>query len=63
VRETDPEDRRRTYISLNPQGKLKFAEVEPVVQEIREESWQALNDEDYDNFVRILNQVFNNLES
>lgn len=62
VRETDPEDRRRTYISLNAKGKAKFAEVEPVVQEIREESWLGLDEQDYDNFVRILNRVFKNLE-
>ncbi|MFK7923966.1 MAG: MarR family winged helix-turn-helix transcriptional regulator [Bacteroidia bacterium] len=62
VRETDKEDRRRTNISLNAQGKAKFAQAHPVVQSLREESWLGLNQSDYQSFVRILNRVFENLE-
>lgn len=61
VRETDEKDRRRTNISLNNKGKALFAEAHPVVQGLREESWQELNQADYQSFVRILNQVFENL--
>ena len=61
VRETDEKDRRRTNISLNEKGKALFEEAYPVVQGLREESWKDLNQNDYQDFVRILNQVFENL--
>ncbi|MEL7534618.1 MAG: MarR family transcriptional regulator [Bacteroidota bacterium] len=61
VRETDEKDRRRTNISLNAKGKALFEQAYPVVQALREESWQDLNQSDYKTFVRILNQVFENL--
>ncbi|MEM6345395.1 MAG: MarR family winged helix-turn-helix transcriptional regulator [Bacteroidota bacterium] len=61
VRETDEKDRRRTNISLNEKGVALFAQAFPVVQALREESWQHLNQKEYQTFVRILNQVFENL--
>ena len=55
-------DRRRYKIFLTEKGKATFKKALPVVKRLRKQGWQDLNDEDYENFVRIIETVFKNFE-
>ena len=54
-------DRRRYKIFLTKKGQTTVEKVQPAVAALREKGWQELTDDDYSNFLRILNQVFDNL--
>lgn len=54
-------DRRRYKIFLTKKGQTTVEKVQPAVTALREKGWQELTDDDYSNFLRILNQVFDNL--
>ncbi len=54
-------DRRRYKIFLTKKGQTTVEKVQPAVVALREKGWKELTDEDYSNFLRILNQVFENL--
>lgn len=54
-------DRRRYKIFLTKKGQATVEKVQPAVVALREKGWQELTDEDYSNFLRILNQIFDNL--
>lgn len=54
-------DRRRYKIFLTEKGQTTVEKVQPAVAALREKGWQELTDDDYSNFLRILNQVFDNL--
>ena len=54
-------DRRRYKIFLTKTGQTTVEKVQPAVAALREKGWQELTDDDYSNFLRILNQVFDNL--
>ena len=60
VRHRFKNDRRRYKISLTPLGLDTFKKAQPVAQELRQKGWAGLTDSDYDNFTRIVNQIFNN---
>jgi DNA-binding MarR family transcriptional regulator len=53
-------DRRRHRIFLTPAGKKVVEKAQPVVQELREQGWDKLSEEDYQHLDRILNQIFDN---
>ncbi len=53
-------DRRRYKIFLTEKGKETFEKANPVALKLRERGWEHLSDEDYENFVRIVNRVFEN---
>lgn len=55
-------DRRRYKIFLTDQGKLTVEKIQPAVTALRHQGWQNLSDEDYLIFLRIINQVFDNLD-
>lgn len=55
-------DRRRYKIFLTEKGKKVYEKALPKVLELREQGWQNLSEEDYETFLRIINQVFNNFE-
>lgn len=56
-------DRRRYKIFLTKEGQVTVEKVKPAVASLREQGWQQLTDEDYSTFLRIMNQVFDNLRS
>ncbi len=58
---TDETDRRSLYLHLTEEGKLKVASLTPIVTEIRMKAWENLADEDFEDFTRILNTIYNNL--
>ena len=61
-RRNSKDDRRKFEIFLTPKGREIVKKVEPQVEELRGQTWKGLSDEDYTQFLRIINQVFKNLE-
>lgn len=55
-------DRRRYKIFLTQKGQNTVEKIQPAVVALREKGWQELTDEDYSTFLRILNQIFDNLD-
>ena len=56
-------DRRRYKIFLTQKGKETYEKAFPVVLKLREQGWSNLSDSDYESFLRIMNQIFQNFES
>jgi DNA-binding MarR family transcriptional regulator len=57
-----PQDRRSFQLVLTPTGQTKVQELKPIVAKIREKAWENLDEQDFDEFKRILNTIYNNLE-
>lgn len=56
-------DRRSLKLKATKKGSEKIKEIAPKVAEFRMKAWENLNEEDFDNFTRILNTIYNNLTS
>jgi len=56
-------DRRKTSISLTEEGKELVNKCQPEVDRLRALSWDGLSDEDYTEFTRVLDQIFENFEN
>lgn len=61
-RQTDEIDRRKVKVELTSKGNTLILEMLPKVKEIRMHAWQHLNEDDFRNFVRILNTIYDNLD-
>jgi DNA-binding MarR family transcriptional regulator len=57
-----PQDRRSFQLLLTNEGKSKVEELKPQIASIREKAWENLNKSDFEEFKRILNTIYNNLE-
>ena len=57
-----PNDRRSFHLLLTHEGEEKVKELKPQVALIREKAWDNLGQEDFEEFKRILNTIYNNLE-
>jgi DNA-binding MarR family transcriptional regulator len=57
-----PMDRRSFQLLLTESGIKKVKELKPKVASIREKAWENLNEGDFEEFKRILNTIYNNLE-
>jgi len=57
-----PHDRRSFQLLLTEEGRNKVNELKPQVATIREKAWINLTPKDFDEFKRILNTIYNNLE-
>ena len=57
-----PMDRRSFQLLLTESGVSKVKELKPKVVSIREKAWENLNEEDFEEFKRILNTIYYNLE-
>ncbi len=62
-RVSEAHDRRKTAISLTPEGKKLVDKCRKEVDALRDLSWNNLSDQDYIEFNRIVDQVFENFES
>jgi len=62
-RRINPLDRRCFTVHLTDQGKKKILEWTPKMAEIRMKAWENLTEEDYKNLKRILDTIYNNLDS
>ncbi len=54
------DDRRKFSVYLTEAGEAKYTEVLPVVSAIRRKGWGDLSDDDYQHFVRIMDQIYQN---
>lgn len=57
-----PNDRRSFQLVLTQSGAEKVEELKPKVSEIRQKAWENLNEGDFEEFKRILNKIYDNLE-
>jgi DNA-binding MarR family transcriptional regulator len=57
-----PNDRRSFQLVLTEAGAGKVEELKPKVSEIRQKAWENLNEGDFEEFKRILNKIYDNLE-
>lgn len=55
-------DRRKFHIFLTPHGNNTYDELLPIAQELRLRGWEGLNDDDYEHFLRIMNQIYGNFK-
>lgn len=61
-RKTDPEDRRSFTVDLTEEGEALVKALIPQVQTIRMKAWDSLSKDDFDNFKRILDTIYHNLD-
>jgi len=57
-----PADRRSFQLLLTSEGQEKVAELKPKITNIREKAWENLGQKDFEEFKRILNTIYSNLE-
>ncbi len=57
-----PQDRRSFQLHLTGTGVSKVTSLRPKILEIREKAWENLSDHDFDEFKRILNTIYQNLD-
>lgn len=57
-----PLDRRSFHLVLTSDGISKVEELKPKIASIREKAWENLGETDFEEFKRILNTIYNNLE-
>lgn len=57
-----PSDRRSFHLHLTESGVTKVAELKPQVLQIREKAWENLTETDFEEFKRILNTIYQNLD-
>lgn len=62
TRKPDSKDRRKMNIALTEKGEQVIKMALPEIEKIRNQSWEGLTEADYETAVRILDQVFKNLE-
>jgi len=62
VRQRFENDRRRYKIFLTEEGQATYEKALPIVEDLRRQGWEGLSDEDYEVFLRIINQIFQNFE-
>ncbi|MEL6822694.1 MAG: MarR family transcriptional regulator [Calditrichota bacterium] len=55
-------DRRRYKVFLTDKGRDVVDKVYPAILELRSKGWEELSDDDYNNFLRVLNQLFENFQ-
>lgn len=56
-------DKRKTTICLTKNGKSLVDRCQQEVDNLRKQSWNNLNEEDYKTFQRIMDQVFDNFKN
>jgi DNA-binding MarR family transcriptional regulator len=57
-----PEDRRSFQLLLTESGLAKVSELKPKILEIREKAWENLTAKDFEEFKRILDTIYQNLD-
>lgn len=59
-RKNNPGDRRKFRIHLTAKGKRLVEKCTPEINKLRDYSWNGLSNQDYMNFIRITQQLFEN---
>lgn len=57
-----PQDRRSFHLNLTAEGVSKVTALRPKILEIREKAWENLSEQDFEEFKRILNTIYQNLD-
>lgn len=57
-----PQDRRSFQLNLTDTGLEKVSELKPKILEIREKAWENLTPQDFEEFKRILDTIYQNLD-
>jgi DNA-binding MarR family transcriptional regulator len=57
-----PQDRRSFQLLLTESGVIKVSELRPKILEIREKAWENLTARDFEEFKRILDTIYKNLD-
>ncbi|HSF55084.1 MAG TPA: MarR family transcriptional regulator [Algoriphagus sp.] len=57
-----PQDRRSFQLHLTETGLAKVKELRPKILEIREKAWENLTAKDFEEFKRILDTIYQNLD-
>ncbi|WP_297335467.1 MarR family transcriptional regulator [Algoriphagus sp.] len=57
-----PQDRRSFHLNLTEEGLSKVTALRPKILEIRQKAWENLSEQDFDEFKRILNTIYQNLD-
>lgn len=57
-----PQDRRSFQLHLTDTGLAKVSELKPKILEIREKAWENLTAKDFEEFKRILDTIYQNLD-
>ncbi len=60
---TDDKDRRLIHVHLTTTGSKIVEKIADRAEVIRKQGWKNLSKEDYNTFVRIMNQVFDNYDT
>ena len=55
-------DRRMHHIFLTKFGKQTYEKILPIAEKLRMQGWNDLNEEDYNNFLRIMNTIYKNFK-
>ena len=55
-------DRRMHHIFLTQFGKQTYNKILPIAEKLRTQGWNNLNEEDYNNFLRIMNTIYKNFK-
>lgn len=61
-RKISPDDRRSFNVALTPQGRKKVDQIKPQIKDVRLKAWEGLSERDFNQFKRILNTIYVNLE-
>ncbi len=61
-RKVHPSDRRSFVVKLTKEGKKKVEQLKPKVKDIRLKAWDGLTERDFNQFKKILNSIYQNLE-
>src|SRR5687767_13704550 len=56
------DDRRSFNVALTPQGRKKVDQIKPKIKDVRLKAWEGLSERDFNQFKRILNTIYVNLE-
>jgi DNA-binding MarR family transcriptional regulator len=62
VRNPNPTDRRSFQVELTKEGKKKVEQMKPKIAHIRLQAWEGLSERDFQNFKKVLNAIYKNLE-
>ncbi|HYF66928.1 MAG TPA: MarR family transcriptional regulator [Ohtaekwangia sp.] len=62
IRTVHPNDRRSFIVQLTKEGEKKVQQLTPKVNAIRLQAWNGLSEKDFNQFKKILNTIYDNLE-
>ncbi len=61
-RKVQPDDRRCFTVHLTPEGKSKVEQLKPQIKDVRLKAWEGLSEQDFNQFKRILDSIYVNLQ-